>query len=58
MSANAAASVPDAPSPAEIAVVLRLIEPLRKLINPKVYAIDVAERGVLLVGNHTVRSRR
>ncbi len=55
MSANAAASVPDAPSPAEIAVLLRLIEPLRKLINPKVYGIDeVAERGALLVGNHTV----
>ncbi|OBI52971.1 lysophospholipid acyltransferase family protein [Mycobacterium sp. E796] len=55
MSANAAASVPDAPSSAEIAVALRLIEPLRKVINPKVYGIDeVAERGALLVGNHTV----
>lgn len=32
-----------------------MIEPLRKLINPKVYGIDnVPRRGALLVGNHTL----
>ena len=52
---NAADSVPDAPSATEVKVTLRLIEPLRKLINPKVYGIDnVPRRGALLVGNHTV----
>ncbi len=56
MGANDAAdSVPDAPSSTNIKVALRLIDPLRKLIHPKVYGIDnVSERGALLVGNHTV----
>ncbi|HTY28844.1 MAG TPA: lysophospholipid acyltransferase family protein [Mycobacterium sp.] len=56
MGANDAAdSVPDAPSPTNIKVALRLVEPLRQLIRPKVYGIDnVSERRALLVGNHTV----
>ncbi len=48
-------SVPDAPSAIEVERALLLIEPLRKLITPKVYGIDnVPNRGALLVGNHTV----
>jgi len=48
-------SVPSPPSPAFVARTLRVMEPLRKLINPKVYGIEnVPERGALLVGNHTV----
>ena len=56
MSSNdAAASVPDPPSATEVKTTVRLIEPLRKLINPKAYGIDnVPKRGALLVGNHTV----
>lgn len=56
MGANEAAdSVPDVPTPANIKVALRLVEPLRQLIRPKVYGIDnVSERRALLVGNHTV----
>ena len=52
---NAAASVPDPPSATEVTTTVRLIEPLRKLINPKAYGIDnVPKCGALLVGNHTV----
>jgi 1-acyl-sn-glycerol-3-phosphate acyltransferase len=52
---DAAASVPDPPSATEVKTTVRLIEPLRKLINPKAYGIDnVPKRGALLVGNHTV----
>jgi len=48
-------AVPEAPSAEEIKRALRLIEPLRKLINPKVYGIEnVPARRALLVGNHTV----
>lgn len=56
MSSNDATnSVPDPPSVTGIKTTLLLIEPLRKLINPKVYGIDnVPKRGALLVGNHTV----
>ncbi|GJF08810.1 membrane protein [Mycolicibacterium cyprinidarum] len=47
--------VPDPPSDGDIARVLWAIEPLRKLINPKVWGIErVPQRGALLVGNHTV----
>lgn len=50
-----AGSVPDTPSSSDIKVALRLIEPLRRLISPKVYGIEnVSKRGALLVGNHTV----
>lgn len=50
-----AAPVPRPPSDAELGRALRLIEPIRKLINPKVYGIEnVPARRVLLVGNHTV----
>ncbi|MBV8290892.1 MAG: hypothetical protein JOY55_03560, partial [Mycobacterium sp.] len=43
------------PSPDVVTQSLRLVEPLRKLINPKVYGIDnVPERRALLVGNHTL----
>ena len=52
---DAPGSVPDPPPAVEVERALLLIEPLRKLINPKVYGIDnVPKRGALLVGNHTV----
>lgn len=48
-------AVPEPPTAEEIRRTLRLMEPLRKLINPKVYGIDnVPARRALLVGNHTV----
>lgn len=48
-------AVPEPPTDEEIARALRLAEPLRKLINPKVYGIEnVPARRALLVGNHTV----
>ncbi len=48
-------TVPEPPSAEEIRRALRLMEPLRKVINPKVYGIDnVPQRRALLVGNHTV----
>jgi 1-acyl-sn-glycerol-3-phosphate acyltransferase len=48
-------SVPSPPSPVHVARTLRLMEPLRKLINPKVYGIDnVPKRRAMLVGNHTL----
>lgn len=47
--------VPEPPSAEEVGRALRLLEPLRKLINPKVYGIEhVPKRRALLVGNHTV----
>ena len=46
-------AVPPPPSAEEIRRTLRLIEPLRKVINPKVYGIaNVPARRALLVGNH------
>lgn len=51
----AAVSVPEPPSAADVARALRLLKPIRKVINPKVYGIDgVPARKALLVGNHTV----
>lgn len=48
-------TVPEPPSAEEIRRALRLLEPLRKLINPKVYGIEnVPPSRALLVGNHTV----
>ncbi len=50
-----AARVPEPPSADEVGRALRLMEPIRKLINPKVYGIEnVPRRRALLVGNHTV----
>ncbi|MCT7661348.1 lysophospholipid acyltransferase family protein [Mycobacterium deserti] len=47
--------VPDPPTAATLGRVLRLLEPARKLINPKVYGIEnMPSRGSLLVGNHTL----
>ncbi len=49
------AKVPAPPSAEEVGRALRLMEPIRKLINPKVYGIEhVPKRRALLVGNHTV----
>ena len=48
-------TVPEPPSAEEIRRALRLMEPIRKIINPKVYGIDnVPHQRALLVGNHTV----
>jgi 1-acyl-sn-glycerol-3-phosphate acyltransferase len=48
-------TVPNPPSADEIKQALRLLEPVRKVINPKVYGIEhVPQRRALLVGNHTV----
>jgi len=53
--AQANPTVPESPSAEEIKRALGLMEPLRKVINPKVYGIDnVPRRRALLVGNHTV----
>lgn len=47
--------VPGAPSDETLRRALRLLEPARRLINPKVYGIEnLPGRGALLVGNHTV----
>jgi 1-acyl-sn-glycerol-3-phosphate acyltransferase len=47
--------VPSPPSEDEIKRALWLLEPIRKIINPKVYGIEnVPPRRALLVGNHTV----
>jgi 1-acyl-sn-glycerol-3-phosphate acyltransferase len=47
--------VADPPDPATLDRVLRLLEPARRLINPKVYgAAHLPARGSLLVGNHTL----
>ncbi|TFV56137.1 acyltransferase family protein [Mycobacterium sp. PS03-16] len=49
------AAVPAPPSPETLARVLRLLEPARRLVNPKVHGIEnLPDRGVLLVGNHTL----
>lgn len=46
-------SVPRAPTQAEVAAVLRIMTPLRKVIKPKVYGIEnVPTERALLVGNH------
>lgn len=48
-------NVPAPPSAHEIKRALAVIEPVRKVINPKVYGIEnVSPSRVLLVGNHTV----
>src|ERR1700759_4564338 len=47
------ASIPPEPTKADVAAALRMLEPLRKVIKPKVYGIEnVPERRALLVGNH------
>ncbi len=52
---KASLKVPEPPSADEVGRALRLMEPIRKLINPKVYGIEhVPKRRALLVGNHTV----
>jgi 1-acyl-sn-glycerol-3-phosphate acyltransferase len=48
-------TVPEPPSAEDVGRALRLLAPIRKLINPKVYGIDnVPQQRALLVGNHTV----
>jgi 1-acyl-sn-glycerol-3-phosphate acyltransferase len=48
-------SVPPPPTEADVAAALRLMEPIRKLIKPKVYGIDkVPAKRALLVGNHNL----
>ena len=47
--------VPDPPTAQSLGRVLRLLEPARRLINPKVYGSEhLPDRGALLVGNHTL----
>ena len=47
--------IPDPPTAEALGRLLRLLEPVRKLVNPKVYGIEnVPPRGALLVGNHTL----
>ena len=48
--------IPEPPSDATLARVLRLLEPARRLVNPRVYGGQhlPSDRGALLVGNHTL----
>jgi 1-acyl-sn-glycerol-3-phosphate acyltransferase len=49
------ARVPDPPTAETLGRVLRLLEPARRLVNPKVYGEENLPRGgALLVGNHTL----
>lgn len=49
------ARLPDPPTAATLGRILRLLEPARRLVNPKVYGADnLPKRGALLVGNHTL----
>jgi 1-acyl-sn-glycerol-3-phosphate acyltransferase len=46
-------AVPPTPTKEDIATALRLIEPLRKVVKPKVFGIEnVPKKRALLVGNH------
>ena len=48
-----ALSIPSTPTKADVAAALRMLEPLRKVIKPKVYGIEhVPKKRALLVGNH------
>ncbi|OBB61514.1 hypothetical protein A5757_06695 [Mycobacterium sp. 852013-51886_SCH5428379] len=52
---DADAGVPGPPTEETLRRVLRVLEPARRLVNPKLYGIDnVPGRGALLVGNHTL----
>jgi 1-acyl-sn-glycerol-3-phosphate acyltransferase len=52
---NADAGVPGPPTEETLQRVLRMLEPARRLVNPKLYGIDnMPGRGALLVGNHTL----
>ncbi len=47
--------IPDLPSDRQIDRLVSLLEPLRRLTQPRVYGIDrVPDGGSLLVGNHTI----
>jgi 1-acyl-sn-glycerol-3-phosphate acyltransferase len=47
--------IPDLPTGKTLGRMLRLLEPARKLINPKIYgAENLPAHGALLVGNHTL----
>ena len=55
MSAAAPVAIPPAPTPAQMERITSVIAPLARVTQPKVYGIEhVPERGVLLVGNHTM----
>lgn len=47
--------VPGPPTARTLSRLLRMLEPARRIINPKVYGVEnLPERGALLVGNHTL----
>jgi 1-acyl-sn-glycerol-3-phosphate acyltransferase len=49
------AGIPGPPTAETLGRMLRLLEPARRLINPKIYgAENLPQRGALLVGNHTL----
>jgi 1-acyl-sn-glycerol-3-phosphate acyltransferase len=51
----AASDLPDRPSDRQVQALATALEPLRKVVAPKVYGIEnVPEEGALLVGNHTI----
>lgn len=55
MADSSDAEVPAPPTDETLRRVLRLLEPARRLVNPKVYGLDdLPQRGALLVGNHTL----
>ncbi|MBB2989136.1 1-acyl-sn-glycerol-3-phosphate acyltransferase [Mycolicibacterium iranicum] len=52
---ESAPHVPGPPSAETLGRMLRLLEPARKLVNPKVYGREnLPAGGALLVGNHTL----
>ena len=53
--ANPREAVPATPSAKSLAPAVKALEPLSRVINPKLYGIEnVPKRGALLVGNHTL----
>src|SRR4051812_13478838 len=47
--------VPGPPAPENLARIVRLLGPARRLVSPKVYGIEnLPARGALLVGNHSL----
>ena len=52
---DSAQAIPDLPAERDIDRLVSLVEPLRRVVRPKLYGIEhLPEDGALLVGNHTI----